>query len=151
MGGLEPFTSYTLRVRAQNAVGCSLSEAQAFQTAPAAPSSPQGLHLQHASPAALSLAWQPPASDHGSPLTGYQLEWARGSRTSGLPANAWRPAYQGTATEAQVGVGVVAGPPGSVPLRVPGAGCTLALVTASLFALHPLRPPFRALSAGTKP
>ncbi|KAL4434999.1 hypothetical protein ABPG77_003824 [Micractinium sp. CCAP 211/92] len=102
VGGLEPFTSYTLRVRAQNAVGCSLSEAQAFQTAPAAPSSPQGLHLQHASPAALSLAWQPPASDHGSPLTGYQLEWARGSRTSGPPANAWRPAYQGTATEAQV-------------------------------------------------
>lgn len=102
VSGLEPYTSYTFRVRAVNAVGSSLSEAYAFQTAPAAPSVPQGLRLQHASPAALSVAWQPPLADHGSPVSGYQLEWARGGRPAGLPAGAWRQAYQGTATQAQI-------------------------------------------------
>lgn len=104
VSGLEPHTSYAFRVRALNSVGASLSELESFRTAPAAPTAPLGLQLQHATPSSLALAWAPPRSDHGAPVTGYQLECARGGRGGGATAaGAWRLAYQGADLHAQVG------------------------------------------------
>lgn len=103
VSGLEPHTLYALRVRALNSVGASTSEPERFRTAPAPPSAPQALELQHATPSRLALAWTQPRSDHGAPVTGYQLECARGGRGGGgAGAGGWRLAYQGADLHAQV-------------------------------------------------
>ena len=103
VSSLEPHTLYALRVRALNSVGSSTRELERFRTAPAPPSAPQALELQHATPSRLALAWAPPRSDHGAPVTGYQLECARGGRGSGgAGAGGWRLAYQGADLHAQV-------------------------------------------------
>lgn len=104
MSGLEPHTAYAFRVRALNAVGSSLSEAESFRTTPAPPSAPQHLQLLGATPSALSLGWQPPAAEHGAAVSGYQVECARlGGRSTSVPPGAWKQAYQGPERQAQVG------------------------------------------------
>lgn len=103
VGGLEPHTAYAFRVRAFNAVGSSLSEAETFRTAPAAPSCPLAVTLRRATATSLQLSWQPPRADHGAPVAAYQLECARGTRTSSGPASAWRVAHQGPGLAVQVG------------------------------------------------
>lgn len=143
MSGLEPHTLYALRVRALNSVGASVSEAQRFRTAPAPPSAPQGLQLQHATPSGLALAWAPPRCDHGAPVTGYQLECARGGRGGGsAAAGGWRLAYQGADLHAQVGKQGARGDGGcSVLLLVnPGPSISKEQLRHLLSSLRPCGP-----------
>lgn len=102
VSGLQPHRAYTFRVRALNCVGSSVSETDSFRTAPAPPSEPRSLQQQGATPTSLAASWAAPRYDHGAHVAGYQLEWARGARGGALPANSWRPAYQGAATHVQV-------------------------------------------------
>lgn len=104
VSGLEAHQEYTFRVRAINATGSSTSQGETFRTAPAAPSSPVGMQQQGCTPSSLLISWLPPLSDHGAGVSGYQLESARSSRT-GSTSQAWRLAYQGANTQAQVGGG----------------------------------------------
>ena len=104
MSGLQPHTEYTFRVRAINAVGTSTSEAETFRTAPAPPSTPLGVQQRDCMPSSLLISWLPPQTDHGAGVSGYQLESARGGRT-GSASLAWRLAYQGADTQAQVSGG----------------------------------------------
>ena len=85
-------------------MGCSLSDAETFRTMPAPPSCPLAARQQEATPSALLVTWLPPAADHGSAVTAYQLEYgaAVGGSGSRTALAAWRLAYQGGDTLARL-------------------------------------------------
>jgi hypothetical protein len=99
--GLQPNTSYLVRVRGFNAVGSSNSEPEVFRTMPAPPSCPQDLQQQGATPTSLRLAWLAPVADHGATVTSYQLECSR-ITSRGSQAAAWSMVYQGSDLHAKV-------------------------------------------------
>ena len=73
--GLVPATQYQLRVAALNSAGCSAYSCNVSMVTPAsAPAQPRNLVLAAATSSQLSVKWKRPA-DHGSPVTGYTVEW----------------------------------------------------------------------------
>jgi hypothetical protein len=78
---LEPATTYSLRVRAHNAMGGSLwGDTATLVTAAAAPGPPGSLAVAAASAGELHVSWSPPLRDHGSVVSAYLLEMAAGGR-----------------------------------------------------------------------
>ena len=71
--GLTPGSSYLFSVAAKNAIGTGTAATQSV-TLPAAPGAPTGLSLESSTDGrTLTLRWSPPASDGGSPVTGYAV------------------------------------------------------------------------------
>ena len=80
--GLTPGATYTFTVAATNAVGTGPAASQSA-TLPAAPSAPTGLVVTPAANGqSATVTWTAPASDGGSPVTGYTV-----TRTGGTPVN----------------------------------------------------------------
>lgn len=72
---LQSGLQYRVRVRAENSEGYSLwSHVASATTAATVPASPIGLTVIGMSRTSASLRWQPPVSDGGSPVTGYQVQ-----------------------------------------------------------------------------
>ena len=96
VAGLRGGAVYRFRVRAENDAGRSLwstpTEATTAAAVPAAPSAPARLGC---GPHSISIAWQPPEFDGGSPLVGFQLELAPkcSAALRGMP-NDWSLAYE---------------------------------------------------------
>ncbi|KRZ12336.1 Fibronectin type III domain-containing protein 3B, partial [Trichinella zimbabwensis] len=81
---LSPGRHYQLRVRACNSAGHGpWSDALICQTALASPEPPQQLRLERCTSDSVSLAWQAPNSNNGSPVIQYRLHCARQSSLSG--------------------------------------------------------------------
>jgi hypothetical protein len=78
---LEPATTYSVRVRAHNAMGGSAwSEAVVVMTAAAAPGAPVALAVTAPAPGELRAAWEPPLRDNGAAVGAYLLEMAACAR-----------------------------------------------------------------------
>ncbi|KAL0040936.1 hypothetical protein WJX79_010532 [Trebouxia sp. C0005] len=91
--GLQPFTEYSCQLQAGNSAGYGdWSEAACVRTAASAPSAPVGLQAYDASSSSLSVQWHEPEQDHGSPVTGYLVEYAT---SSGRGGPAWQKGYSG--------------------------------------------------------
>src|SRR3989475_348623 len=69
-------TAYSYRVSAINSVGTSSpsNTASATTLAPIAPQPPTGLATPYVSSSQISISWQAPLNDGGSPITGYKIE-----------------------------------------------------------------------------
>ncbi|WP_435745540.1 fibronectin type III domain-containing protein, partial [Nocardioides sp. SYSU DS0663] len=92
--GLAPGATYSLGVAAVNAVGTG-PVTTATVTTPTAPGQPTSVTAtRDASAGSATLSWQRPASDGGSPLTGYQARLDAGGWVS-LPATASRHTFTG--------------------------------------------------------
>jgi len=71
-GGLTPGISYTFDITATNAVGTSLA-ASTFPVSPVGTPDPVTSLVANAGDATVTLSWTTPASDGGSPITGYTI------------------------------------------------------------------------------
>ncbi|XP_003374907.1 putative fibronectin type III domain protein [Trichinella spiralis] len=86
---LYPGRRYQLRVRACNSAGHGpWSDALICQTALAAPEPPQQLRLERCTSDSVSLTWQAPNSNNGSPVIQYRLHCARQSSSGEMPVAA---------------------------------------------------------------
>ena len=75
IGSLDNGTQYYVRVRAINDVGEGLwSTPPASATPAAAPGVPREMTIEPGNQK-LTVTWQPPAADGGSPVTGYLVQW----------------------------------------------------------------------------
>jgi len=94
--GLDPLTTRHYRVYAKNAVGESTSPSNtddATTAATTAPSAPRTLVATASGRRAINLGWQAPASDGGSAITGYRIQWSADGRN---PWTDMSPAHTGT-------------------------------------------------------
>ena len=95
VGGLVNGTEHWVRVRAVNGVGGGSwsSPVSAFPAAP--PSAPQNLGAASGD-GAVTVSWEAPADDGGSPIIGYLVQWEGELRRR--PGGDWRlpPGYDGT-------------------------------------------------------
>ncbi|XP_003802590.1 neural cell adhesion molecule L1 isoform X1 [Otolemur garnettii] len=74
LGGLRPYSSYHLEVKAFNGRGPGPALELTFSTPEGVPGHPEALHLECQSNTSLLLHWQPPLS-HNGVLTGYVLSY----------------------------------------------------------------------------
>jgi titin len=82
---LKRGTRYTFELSARNAVGLSPSVSGRRSTTlkpvsrPDVPTAPLNAEVTNVAHTELTVAWQAPASDGGSPITGYLVDWGSGS------------------------------------------------------------------------
>jgi hypothetical protein len=75
---LQPFTSYAFRLQAQNGVGSSeFSAFSIFMTSSAAPCAPCPPSVVETTSSSLTLRWEVPEQDNGSPVCRFTLEILR--------------------------------------------------------------------------
>ena len=79
--GLAPATTYQVRVAASNAVGRSDYLTGSFTTLAALPTAPQGLVSDSVSINDLKLKWQLPASNGGSNILDYSIQYSTDGNT----------------------------------------------------------------------
>ncbi|MBZ4486858.1 fibronectin type III domain-containing protein [Microbacterium sp. cx-55] len=89
IAGLQPDTIYELRLAAGNSVGFggeTIIDARTAATTPVAtvPDAPQTLTATAVEPTSIALAWTPPVSDGGAPVSGYTVSVT----AAGLPVTA---------------------------------------------------------------
>ncbi|XP_078361310.1 contactin-4-like [Oculina patagonica] len=71
---LAPYTSYTFRISARNAVGLSPGATVANQTLQDAPSSPTNIVVAPSNSTAISVSWNRPAQPNGQ-ITRYEIQY----------------------------------------------------------------------------
>ncbi|KAI8476074.1 MAG: fibronectin type III [Monoraphidium minutum] len=91
---------YRFRLQAENTEGRSFwSTPAAATTAATAPSIPVGLAVMGVSQTSVTLAWQPPASSGGSPVTGYEVQLQAVTRAArDVLGDDWLIVYDGDST-----------------------------------------------------
>lgn len=96
---LQSGLQYRFRLRAENSEGYSLwSQTAAATTAATAPSSPVGLTVIGVSRTSVSLTWQQPHSDGGSPVTDYQVQLQAKSKVAAASLGSdWNIIFDGSA------------------------------------------------------
>ncbi|MEO6821183.1 MAG: fibronectin type III domain-containing protein, partial [Candidatus Nanopelagicales bacterium] len=137
VSGLTNGTSYTFTVTATNAVGTSPASAESGSVTPAAvttPGPPTGLTAVPGNNQ-VALSWSPPASDGGSAVTDYVIQYALAG------TGAWQTVSDGvsTATSAMV-TGLTGGTSYDfqvAALNGTGQGPSSSIVTASPTAASP--------------
>lgn len=72
---LNPATSYTVEIRAENRVGVSTAQTTSVTTKAVPPSTPQDVYLANVSnsPQYLAVSWNPPATNGGKEITSYTV------------------------------------------------------------------------------
>ncbi|HWD07672.1 MAG TPA: fibronectin type III domain-containing protein, partial [Actinomycetota bacterium] len=78
VNGLTNGTSYTFTVTANNGIGASAPSARSNAVSPAAPPGAPSAVVAVAGSGSASVSWSPPASNGGSPVTGYTITPAIG-------------------------------------------------------------------------
>ena len=111
--GLEPNTSYDVRVAANNTAGAGeYAQASGVTGSATAPGLVQNLSVTVSSKSVLSVTWDAPTDNGGSPVTGYSVQYRLSDtddNTQGNQPGAWQAvAHEGTGTEASV-TGLAAG------------------------------------------
>jgi hypothetical protein len=91
VSGLTNGQSYSVEIRAVNAIGPSAASAPQSATPRAAATAPSGLTAS-ATNGAVALEWTAPTSDNGAPITDYRVEYAT------APAGPFSVAADGTST-----------------------------------------------------
>ena len=112
ISGLRNGTTYTLKLRAVNAVGNGAASSTSTSFTPAgAPSTPWFLKTTARTETSVTLAWDAPTPDSGSPVIDYKIEYSSNVEYSSFPIN-WVTFKDGvsTATTATV-TGLVRGTP----------------------------------------
>jgi len=112
ISGLRNGTTYTLKLRAVNAVGNGAASSASTSFTPAgAPSTPWFLKTTARTETSVTLAWDAPTPDSGSPVIDYKIEYSSNVEYSSFPIN-WVTFNDGvsTATTATV-TGLVRGAP----------------------------------------
>ncbi|MEY4389280.1 MAG: hypothetical protein RLZZ432_999, partial [Chloroflexota bacterium] len=74
LSGLAPGTTYLVRIAAKNAVGPSEYLGGSFATLAGPPLAPRNLVASNVASTTLTLAWDLPSSNGGSPITDYRVE-----------------------------------------------------------------------------
>jgi subtilisin family serine protease/fibronectin type 3 domain-containing protein len=134
--GLTNGTSYSFTVAATNGVGSGSASAAASATPATVPSAPTGLAATRGN-AQVALSWTAPASNGGSPISGYTVTASPGGATCSTSSlgctvtgltNGTTYSFTVTATNG-VGTGPASASASATPATVPGAP-TLAVPTA---------------------
>lgn len=99
VSGLDPGRSYRVRVKAENAEGCSVwGPVGAAATAATAPGPPSPPTITSRTANSISLAWREAQDDGGLPVTGYEV-WLQGKGRAALwrgePVGDWQRAAHG--------------------------------------------------------
>jgi titin len=160
--GLVNGTSYTVSVRADNAIGTGIASAPASATPVTVPGAPTNV-LAASDSASADVSWTAPASDGGSPLTGYTATAytsSAGTTTAGTPCTTVTPAcsvtgltnsttyYVGVVATNAAGSSVSSSPLVAVtPIARPGAPTITAITPGDSY----LSVAFTAGSAGGDP
>ena len=74
LSGLAPGTTYQVRIATKTAVGTSETLTGSFTTVAGLPSAPQNLAATSVTGTTLTLTWDLPTSNGGSPITDYKIE-----------------------------------------------------------------------------
>jgi titin len=74
LSGLAPGTTYQVRIATKTAVGTSETLTGSFTTTAGAPLAPQNLAATSVTGTTLTLTWNLPTSNGGSPITDYKIE-----------------------------------------------------------------------------
>ncbi|MBN3306045.1 USH2A protein, partial [Amia calva] len=74
IGGLVPFSNYTVRVNACNSQGCVMSNPTAISLPPGAPDGVLPPRLSSATPTSLQVVWSAPVRNNAPGLPRYQLQ-----------------------------------------------------------------------------
>ena len=87
LSGLAPGTTYQVRIATKTAVGTSETLAGSFTTVAGPPLAPQNLAATSVTGTTLTLTWELPSSNGGSPITDYKVEISGngGSSWSAIP------------------------------------------------------------------
>lgn len=105
--GLEPHTTYGLRVKACNSVGWSdWGELGTATTGASVPGAPEAMQATGVESSELAVSWDPPQRDNGSPIVSYLLEYSLQATsssggsiaTSRRSQPSWVQCYQGSRT-----------------------------------------------------
>ena len=90
ISGLAPGTAYQIRIATQTSVGTSETLSGSFTTLVVPPLAPQNLAVTSVTGTALTLTWEPPTSNGGSPITDYRIEVSNngGRRWTAIPHTA---------------------------------------------------------------
>ncbi len=82
LSGLTPGQTYDARVSALNATGYSEPESVSFSTLTTPPTAPQSLQSNNVTSTSITLNWELPASNGGTDITDYKIEFSSNGGTT---------------------------------------------------------------------